>query len=75
MAVLLHGGVMSEPNILQFPNRALPDPDPRDGDLLAKLARALRAMKELHAELETLRSKLKAENSFRPIEPRPFVGR
>jgi hypothetical protein len=55
---------MAETNILQFPNRASPDPDLGNGDLLlAKMTRALLSMKQLHAELENLRVMLRAENS------------
>jgi len=55
---------MPDTNILQFPNRTSPEQGAEGGEvLLAKIATALRAMKELHAELESLKSMLKAENS------------
>lgn len=55
---------MPDTNILQFPNRASPEQGADGGEaLLAKIATALRAMKELHAELENLKAMLKAENS------------
>jgi len=54
---------MPDTNILQFPGRILPEQGADGGEvLLAKIATALRAMKELHAELESLKSMLKAEN-------------
>lgn len=60
---------MPETNILQFPSRALSDPQPQNGDLLlAKIAQALRAMKDLHGELESLKARLKAEHGQRPTE-------
>jgi hypothetical protein len=53
---------MPESNILPFPTRAIPEPGGDRSDfLLAKIATALRAMKELHAELEDLKAALKIE--------------
>ncbi|WP_158810883.1 hypothetical protein [Beijerinckia sp. L45] len=54
---------MPDSNIVQFPNRSeLNQGGDRSALLLSKISVALRAMKDLHAELESLRAMLKAQN-------------
>ena len=55
---------MPDTNILQFPTRASSNQGTAPADiLLAKITTALRAMKDLHAELDHLKAMLKAQNS------------
>ena len=54
---------MTESNILQFPIGASTRTGSEPADaLLQKIVIALQAMQELHAELEDLKTRLKAEN-------------
>jgi hypothetical protein len=58
--------MMTDTNILPFPGPIRPVPYPatdRSAILLEKITAALAAMREVHAELEDLKAKLKAENT------------